>query len=217
MLISYSKKFIFVHNYKVAGTSIGSALSNYNNRSFCESSMTDQLKILLGLYPGIYSCQFYDHINAVNLKRKLPKYIFDKYYKFGFVRNPWAWQVSQYNYMLKLETHKQHKLIKSMRNFDEYIEWRVSPNLNSANLYYQKDFFYDKNVCLVDFIGRMENLRTDFDKICKRIGIIASLPHLNRSRDDDNFLEFYTQKSIDMVFEIFKEDIQLFGYSKPEL
>jgi len=111
MIISHSKKFIFVHNYKVAGTSITDSLLKYSNPSFLGSSFADKIAIMLGRYPRIYANQFEGHVKAPELKRKLPKIIFDSYYKFGFVRNPWDWQVSLYTYMLKDETHHQHQLL----------------------------------------------------------------------------------------------------------
>lgn len=214
MIISHSKKFIFIHNYKVAGTSVTNNLNIYDSRSFTSLNKIDKLKILLGLYPKIYSKQFNGHIKAVELRDRLPEYIFDQYYKFGFVRNPWDWQVSLYSYAISLPTLPQHKLIKSMKSFDDYIEWRVN-----NDLHLQKDFFYDGEQCLVNFIGKMENLNEDFKTICNRIGIKTSpLGNLNKSRKEGgSFINYYSQKSIDLVAEAFHPDISIFGYEKPRL
>lgn len=146
------------------------------------------------------------------MKNRLPKRIFDSYYKFGFVRSPWDWQVSLYTYMLKFESHKQHSLIKSLGSFDKYLEWRVNEDLR-----FQKDFFYEGDKCIVDRIGRFESLAKDFQEICGRLNIKSNLPKLNTSRTDSDYLKFYSQKSIDLVNEAFKVDIQIFGYQKPEI
>lgn len=212
MLLSHEKKFIFIHNYKVAGTSIRDGLKSYNNHSFRSSNHLDKLKFLTGVYPRVYASQFASHIWATQLKKELPADIFDHYFKFGFVRNPWDWQVSLYTFMLKTEDHFQHELIKSMKSFDEYIDWRVHNNLRL-----QKNFFYDNNVCLMDYIGSMENLNEDFEKICGRIGVDAKLPHLNPSRNDNNYLKYYSKNSLEMVAQAFREDIELFKYTTPEL
>ena len=213
MIISHRHKFIFVHNYKVAGTSVRKALKPFGNKSFFSSSNSDKLKFLKGDYPKIYAKQFEHHVKATELKRRIPADIFDSYFKFGFVRNPWDQQVSLYKFMLKRKTHHQHKLISSMRDFDEYIEWRVN---NDVHL--QKEFFYDGDNCLMDFIGKMENLGEDFSYICDKVGIESKLTHLNASRSvSDKFISYYSQKTLDMVYEAYKEDIELFGYSKPEL
>src|ERR1051326_1624247 len=137
MLISHSRRFIFIHNYKVAGSSIRDTLAAYSNLSFQRSSLTDKIKLVLGIYPKIYSHDFHGHIKAFELKGKLPKKTFDDYFKFGFVRNPWDWQVSLYTYALNLPSHHQHLLVKEMKGFDDYIDWRIDKELRL-----QKDFFY---------------------------------------------------------------------------
>ena len=212
MIISHQKEFIFIHNYKVAGTSIRNALNQFNNHTFRSSKHIDKIKFTLGLYPKIYTSTFSGHIKANDLKKEISKKVFDNYFKFGFVRNPWDWQVSLYTYMLKLESHHQHDLIKSMKNFDEYIDWRVH-----NDLHLQKEFFYDKDKCLMDFIGKIENLEEDFKSVCEKVKINVELPHLNVSRKNDNYLKYYSKESLLMVKEAFEEDIKLFGYSTPEL
>ena len=142
----------------------------------------------------------------------MSKKVFEEYFKFGFVRNPWDWQVSLYTFMLKDAKHHQHEFVKSLKDFDEYIDWRVH-----HDLHLQKSFFYEENNCLMDFIGKFENINEDFSKICDLLGIQVALPYLNRSREDKRFTHFYSQKSIDMIYEAFKEDIELFNYTKPQL
>ncbi|MGB5819489.1 MAG: sulfotransferase family 2 domain-containing protein [Saonia sp.] len=213
MILSHSKKFIFVHNYKVAGTSVRNALKSYNNRSFLASNFSDKIKFITGDYPKVYAKQFEHHIKAPELKSQISPTIFNDYYKFGFVRNPWDWQVSLYKFMLKREGHRQHELVKSMKDFDEYIDWRVH-----NDLHLQKEFFYEDDTCLMDHIGKMENLNDEFTAICDKIGVKSELKRLNSSRTaTDGFLGYYSQKSIDLIYEGYKEDIKLFGYSKPEL
>lgn len=210
MLISHSKKFIFIHNFKVAGTSIRNALYKYSNHSFRESSIKDMLLLMTKAFPPIYSTNFPGHITAKELRIELPEKVFNNYFKFGFVRNPWDWQVSLYSFMLNNQNHYQHKLVKSMKDFDEYIDWRVN-----KDLYFQKDFFFDEEGnCLVDFIGKLEKLSTDFNKICQKLNLKSSLPHLNKSRDTCNFLSHYSVKSFDIISEVYKDDISLFEYSK---
>ena len=118
--------------------------------------------------------------------------------------------------MLKDENkhHHYYKLIKGMKNFDEYIEWRID-----KDLHLQKDFFYDENgTCLIDFIGKFENLHLDFNNVCKRLNVNKAIPHLNKSRENNtNYIDFYSKNSIKIVSEAFKEDIELFGYTSPQL
>lgn len=213
MIISHSKRFIFVHNYKVAGTSVRSILNPHGNWSFRASTHLDKIKILMGIYPKVYSNQFYGHSTLLDLKKRIPGRIFSSYFKFGFVRDPWDWQVSLYMFMLQQKDHPQHKIVSSMKSFDEYIEWRVNKDLKL-----QKAFFYDEEgACLADFLGRYESLRSDFKVVREKMGIKSDLPHLNASRKERTYLNYYSISSIDMVYEGFKDDIETFNYSKPTL
>ena len=212
MIISHSKKFIFIHNYKVAGTSIRTALADYDSFSFSKSHVYDKIRYLLNTYPKIYSKDFQGHVKAKDVKKMLPAKIFENYYKFGFVRNPWDWQVSLYTFMLKEKKHHQHALVNSFKNFDDYIDWRIHNDLTL-----QKSFFYSNDECLMDFVGKFENLEEHFLGICNILNIDAKLPYLNKSRVDNRFINFYSANSIEMIHQAYKDDIELFGYSKPIL
>jgi hypothetical protein len=205
MLLSYSHKFIFIHVYKIAGTSIKKSLEKYAKRPVMRSFLN---AIRLGSKVPYYRWRTFPlHIRAEDLKKEIPDKIYSNFYKFAFVRNPWEWQVSLYHHMLQRKEHYQHKLIKSMKNFDEYIEWRVN-----EDRHLQKDFItgLDGRV-LVDFIGKYENLAEDFRHVCQNLHVTASLPHLNKSAHR-NYESYYNAGTRKLVEENFREDIELFGY-----
>ena len=212
MVISHSKKFIFIHNYKVAGTNIENALTPYSNKTFWKSGFRDQLKFLFNSYPSIYSSDFQSHITAAELKNSIPEEMFSSYFKFGFVRDPWDWQVSLYCYILKMKEHHQHKMVKKMKCFDEFIEWRANDDL-----FLQKQFFYSPDgECLMDYIGKFETVNASMRKLFDMFSLDIAMPHLNKSRDEAGYLHFYTPYSIDLVAEAYREDLETFGYTKPE-
>jgi hypothetical protein len=107
---------------------------------------------------------------------------------------------------LKSETHHQHELAKNLGSFEEYIKWRCENEVR-----YQKDFIYDNNELLVDFVGRYESLDNDFNEICSRIGISVSLPKLNVSNTKP-YQSYYSEKSKELVKEAFEPDIRTFNY-----
>src|ERR1041385_6447800 len=110
MLISHSKRFLFIHNYKVAGTSVRDTLGKYSSLSYACSSFADKVRFTLGIYPPIFSNDFHGHVHAAELKKRIPEKVFSAYFKFGFARNPWDWQVSLYTYALNLPPHHPHEL-----------------------------------------------------------------------------------------------------------
>jgi len=221
MLISYKHKFIFIHNYKVAGSSITKTLEKYGTQDptfnkqlqkIIEHFKLKNFKItnkVIKILKYHKTEKFPGHITAKELKKIIPEKTWNDFFKFGFVRNPWDWHVSLYYYILQYPKHFRHKLIKSMNSLEEYIEWRIN---NDKKL--QKDFFYDdNNNCLVDFIGKFENINNDFQKICNKIGIKAKLPHTNKSKRKRNYREYYNEHTKNLIAKHFQEDIKTFNYS----
>lgn len=204
MLISQKKKFIFIHIYKNAGTSVRAALLPFAATPW-QRAMDRALRTL-GIsrwrpqpYPG--------HIRASELIELNGRKWFDSFFSFAIVRNPWDWQVSLYTFMLKTTDHPQHDLIRRLGGFDPYIKWRIAEEIR-----FQKDFVYSKEgELLVDFIGKFENLDADFQTVCSRIGISASLPKLNVSNTKP-YRRYYTDETRELVRQAFAPDISAFNY-----
>ncbi len=212
MLISHQHRFIFVHIYKNAGSSIVTALlpyATYNRSHLWLVKLVSRIKRAPLPLPGVLNpSPMHYHASAQEVANRLGRELYDRYFSFAVVRNPWDWQVSLYHYALKHPTHHQHEFIKSLGDFSEYIRWRCSQERRL-----QKGFIYSQNGNpLVNFIGRYENLEVDFRKICERIGIrVPPLPRLNVSRSRP-YQEYYTPETIDLVRKAFVEDIETFGY-----
>jgi len=155
----------------------------------------------------VYPQPFPDHIRAVDLRAQLGPAIFNSYFSFAIVRNPWDWQVSLYQFTLKNPLHHQYELIEKLGSFDEYLRWRCDREIRL-----QKDFICDnEGQLLVDFVGRFEQIDRDFREVCRRIGVDVSLPKINVSNSRP-YREYYTEKTTEMVRRAFEEDILEFGY-----
>jgi hypothetical protein len=63
----------------------------------------------------------------------------------------------------------------------------------------------------VDYIARFENLQSDFDAICRRLGQNAELPHV-KSSDKGDYRGHYDDESVEIVRGWFERDIEQFGY-----
>ena len=205
MLISRKKKFIFIHIYKNAGTSITNALI-----PIAASKLQLKLmRLIKFLNLRCYDLQPYSgHIKASELVKLMGKENFKSYFSFAIVRNPFDLQVSLYLYILMMTNHYQHEIIKNLGSFDAYIKWRCDEN-NEL----QRDFVYSEDgELLVDFIGKYEDLENDFKIICDRIGVTLILPRLNVSDNRKEYQQYYTEESIELVRHAFEADFSLFGY-----
>ena len=212
MLISYRHRFIFIHVYKVAGSSVFNALRTYAEEPgqplAARVLRPFGIKLRRPLDWAYREKDFADHVRARDVRERLTPAVYRRFYSFAFVRNPWDWLVSLYHYMLDSETHPQHEFArKTFASFDEYVEWKVA---NDVKL--QKTFVTDEQGrTIVDCVGRIENLRDDFGAICRRIGIRADLPHVNRSRHAD-YRGYYSDRTRSLVADAFGEDIELCRY-----
>lgn len=204
MLISYPHQFIFIHIHKTGGTSISAALLPFTQLPW--QRRLHQLARPLGI-------KFYDpqphriHIKARELVPLVGKARYSSYFKFAFVRNPWDWLVSHYNYILKDTLHYQHQLLRELGSFEAFIRWRCT-----EGLVLQKEYLFDESgQQLVDFVGRFEQLESDFQSVCTRVGISAQLPRLNVTATQP-YRSYYDPELLKLVAETHLADFEAFGY-----
>lgn len=217
MLISFEKKFIFIHVYKVAGSSINKALQSYKYSPSPYVKALHKISQKLNFdipYLLDRMTKFEHHVTASELKQCLSPEVFNTFYKFGFVRNPWDWQVSLYHYARKEKNNKHHEIIKSKKSFDDYIDWLVNDWWTTHEIRLQKSFLYDEQGNgLVDFIGKYEQLNQDFSQLMEKLDMKASLPHVNSSERKKDYRLYYTDKTAAWLEEAYKDDIATFGYT----
>jgi hypothetical protein len=205
MLLSHSHRFIFIHIYKTGGISVRAALEPY--AELPNWPLWQRLRLRLRLPVCRRPPDVGWHAQAVDVQAALSPDMFQDYFKFAFVRNPWDWQVSLYHYILQYPEHGDHARVSQMDGLEDFLFWRIRHNRQL-----QKDFVADESGrILVDFVGRFENMKADFASVCARIGIRAGLRHLNPSRHGD-YRKYYTPRSRRLVEEYWADDIKLFGY-----
>lgn len=134
------------------------------------------------------------------IKKDLGETRWNNYFKFTFVRNPWDRSVSLYHWKPQAKKYK---------NFQE---WNLKTTHDNM---YHKFIFDEKDKICVDFIGYFENLKNDFTKICKKIGIPEpkNFNKVNTQNRPQNYKKFYTnKKQIQRVRDLYTKTIDLLGY-----
>lgn len=135
----------------------------------------------------------------------------NSYFKFGFVRNPWDRVVSLY-------LRKEGIQLADKMSFTEFVYWienSSDTSIHPSKHKNQLDWFLDeKGNIAVDFIGKFENLESDWKIIANKLGIEAQLPHSNKNREKKkHYTEYYTDELRDIISNKFKTDINYFGYT----
>jgi len=205
MLISDAHRFVFVHVQKTAGTSMVENLEAYANPVI--RSKSGSLLRALGLPRNHRRYKFREHASIVDARRRMPGELFDAYFKFGFVRNPWDRLVSEYNAALKKRKHRRHRRIARLGGFEAFIRHEIA-----RGKFFQTRLLCDENGAIaVDFVGRFERLERDYGEVCRRLGIEAPLAVRN-AFDHCHYREYYTKRTRQLVEHAWARDIELFEY-----
>jgi hypothetical protein len=216
MLISYDREFIFFHVAKTAGISMRDVLQPYAQEPQ-RFKIRRPAQTIRGEPNRMYEVweALLLHAKARDAREELPSDLFTRFFKFAFVRNPWDWQVSMYQFILRKETYSKHETVKALSGFEEYLEWVIAtPDPFPRGIpKQQSEMLVDsQNQLLVDFVGHYETLASDFQQVCDRLKIEGSLPHLNATSHHD-YRSYYTDHTRRFVAEHFSADVELFGYT----
>lgn len=226
MLLSHNHRFIFVHIWRTGGTSISEALRQHADPQWCVLRARRSAKVdepsgsavrhslwrrLFGRsLPAARGPEYLSrHSTAREVRMRVAPEVFESYFKFAFVRNPFELLVSWYHNALQNETDKDtvHRKVTQMNGFGDFVRWATSRPTLQVNFVTDRD-----GNQIVDFIGRFENLEADFAEVCRRIGVEASLPHAFRS-EHQAYRGYYDAEARRLVEEHLRPDIERFGYS----
>lgn len=201
MILSKRHRFIYIGINKTGTTSIESVLSPYRSRYY-QRYLSWRHKHKNGGKPS------FKHIPALTVRDLTGARIWNSYYTFTFVRNPWARVVSEYT----KHRHAQSECTDVKEGFTQWVmaggNWLARENTMS-------DFVCDADgKRMVDFIGRIEHSSEEFKTICMQIGIPpAELPRLNRSRNPSAYRDYYTPETRGIVDRWVARDADMFEYS----
>ena len=191
MIISLSKRFIFVHNPKTAGTSIRTALE-----PFAEKLSHRPKK----------------HETITELQKRT-KMDLSNFFIFGFTRNPWDRACSFYHHSLLNPKHKFEDKFGNLNDFIESLGRTRRPNSSKPFArewvsVEQQHLFFNENT----HIGRFETLEQDFSFIMDKIGVQTHLNHYNKSVKC-RYQDLYNKKSIDIIADLYEIDIDKYDYT----
>lgn len=201
MIISKPNKFVFIHIQKTAGTSITERLRRYHG----------------------YDVGF-QHATI----KELPKE-YNDFFKFCFVRNPWdrllSWYMMFFNNQNTTNNDFGNYIRRKSKNFSQFLNStdiidETELGKKKSNKPYYKSITFNQLDYItnneekvdMDFIGRFENLQDDYNRLCEKIGVVKyNLRKINSTSHDD-YRRYYNDKDIDKVYNMYKRDIDYFGY-----
>jgi len=199
-MISFQKRFLFVHIPKTAGNSIQSALRDYSEDQLVALRKEQDGIERFGLRNPNYKIK--KHSTLGEYRDALGSEQFRNLHKFTCVRNPWDRMVSYYF------TPTQSPETWDRKRFREIISKAVS-----VADYLRLDPGEEDPFANVDYIMRFENLADDFRTVCETLGISpVTLPRYNRS-SREHYSKYYDEELRGLVRMRFAAEIERFGYT----
>ncbi len=212
MIISHKYKFVFLHIPKTGGSSIAHEMMkmcgyvpNINHIP------AEEFTLFKDLAKWGNSTDMPQHSNYGDLKRYLEDLNIDvnDYFVFTFVRNPWDWYVSSYEFG-KLR-YKQDKLDWAKPCADNDFETWIKTAFHK-----QQDYLFRG----INYIGKMENMENDLNEIGRcienrmsGIKIKEAKPIVINSTDHEHYRTYYTEETKNIVQERCVDLITEFKYT----
>lgn len=209
MIISHKHRFIFFAIPKTGTHSMRRILRPYLGEGDAEqvALFEDTPKALP--YPEMAALK-HGHITAQQIRWVLGEETFASYFKFAVVRNPFDRFVS---YCSFVSASVNGSFAATPRDYMKHILTKTRP-YDHILFRPQSEFVTDSDgKLIVDFVGRVERLQADSERICARIGIpCAELGRSNESSHRD-YREYYDDELIGLVSDMYRSDLELFDYA----
>lgn len=189
------------------------------------------LKKVMAELLNIDASKWVHHTTFPSVKKKnIDQY--EKYYKFGFVRNPYNRLTSCYRNKILSRNRDDQNYINGVSivlyqynsffwekkfwpemSFQDFVKSVLQINDRRANPHFrsQHTFLTDSDgEIILDYVGKMENLSKEFDKVMEKIWTEGmSLPHKNKTTKKKTWQDYYTKDLAKKVYQRYKRDFEL--------
>ena len=145
---------------------------------------------------------------------------FEKMFTFTFVRNPFTRLASAYRFLKQGGINKQDQVWskKYLSKYDSINDFVVNglrreEIMSWMHFKKQVEFLRGRKSIDVDFIGRLEDINEDFERVKEKVKIKNNLKHENKT-SSGSYKGIYNRKSRRIIRDVYKEDFEKLGYDK---
>lgn len=210
-MISHIHKVIFIHVPKCAGSSI---------EYYFEVQPFDWRE------PNFETLCGWDPRRKIHLQHAtaqqmlelelVDEKIWNNYFKFSFIRNPWDRAYSDYYWMMRetgIRDSFENFLLKK-NQFSDVLNNQEVKEYRGDHLIPQINFLKVNEKIDLDFIGRFENFSSDFKKIRSMLGLERDMGfHAKKStKKHPHYSYLYNKKRMKLVQKLYQEDVSYFDY-----
>lgn len=218
MIINNTYKFIFVHVPKAAGTSVTNVLSPLTRYCDLEIGGTDFGERIQPAYKKRFGLA--KHSASSDIRAVVGSDVWDKYFKFSFVRNPYKRAVSTFNFLKGWDgcPPDMQERLKSYKTFEDYVLSDIWDETFGPDGIFRPQTFWltdssDRSAVIVDYVGRIEDIERDMKYVLEKIGVEVAfeMPKLNVSLKVQAELDL-APEVVDKINFYYKRDFNFFSY-----
>ena len=205
MIVSHQHRFIFFAVPKTATHTIRNALrSHLGDDDWEQQQLYGQQTLPIADIARIG----HGHISARRIRPHLEEAVWQEYFKFGFVRNPFDRLVSTCFFLHRNNPAFAEEPVANIKQALKNRSFRQRVLVRPQAL----QLVDEDHELALDYVGRYESLQSSYDEICEKIGIqTAALGHENPS-DRGSYLDYYDDELRQVVAEFYADDLRLFDY-----
>jgi hypothetical protein len=218
MLVSHTKKFIFLKTMKTAGTSIEIFLepycvSDYAGAEHASPERVSEAGIVGVRALDVSGSRFFNHAPAEYIRDQIGQAVWDEYLKVTCIRNPFDKAVSAF-WMFGSSLPRDAEISDIRAAFKAYVFGEGPP--------VDRQVFTIAGLPCADIYIRYEHLVGDLQRTCATLGIPFEADKLGRYkghiRPRTPALDaYYDRETMDRVAEIYAPEFEWFGYDRTSL
>lgn len=130
-------------------------------------------------------------------------------FRFSFVRDPYQRIASA---ILNLGWATPETFTDFVRGLPDKFKGGLK-TAKEQQLWTMTRYLYFDGKLEVDFLGRFESLKDDWNTVCKMIKFDYELPHLNKS-NHKGYDKYYTPETREIITRLYSEDFDNFNYER---
>lgn len=213
-MVFEDKKILLFHPGKCAGTSIEMALvKEYLNTQHHKLGPVKTIRkdILYGWVPEdrlfLQHCDIQYLLSHTDIDPT-------KYTSYCFVRNPYHRLLSAYYYNM-IEKNTGMDFTTFIKDPNGLLHRYNLNNEYTVNHFGPLNKFTHHKDYTVDNIGKVENIEQDFKKFFPNLTLPKNKAAKTKTSEIYNdYMDAYTEETKEIVYNLFKDDFILYGYSK---
>jgi|GEM_PF-351093 hypothetical protein len=241
MLISHSRRFIYLKTVKTAGTSVEAYFEKH-----CLPPDQQEFKHLRESYEGPAGVvgfrgpvpkgrRWFNHMDAASIREKIPAAQWNDYFKFCVIRDPFDKLVSGFHmFDAKLRSKPWSERLRTcwrrFRGIGSPIERAVGSTpverfrswIKLGGMIDDRAIYTLEGEYCPNYFIRFEQLTDGLREVCHRLGIefnAGQLPQLKSGfrKGDISLADYYDDECVAAVERVYSRELKDFGYHDPRL